>query len=274
MIDFAVLPPEVNSVRMYSGPGPGPLLAAAASWNTITTELEFAAAGFAAVIAALAASWQGGGATGMLAAAAPVTAWLHRAAATAAATAGQASAAAGAFESTFAMTVPPAVIAANRALLAALVATNLLGQNTPAIAATEAHYLQMWVQDAVAMYTYAATSAAATRLPAFSTPTPHADPAGLGASTTTGPAATVLQQLAAPVVTTSPTLVDYLEHVPNLINTMLSTNNAVASGRSIDITNQRLAFQEARKSSPPVLVAAPAVTAALGVAPSVGGLSS
>ncbi|MGV0636005.1 PPE family protein, partial [Mycolicibacillus trivialis] len=270
-MDFAVLPPEVNSVRMYSGPGPGPLLAAAASWNTITTELEFAAAGFAAVIAALAASWQGGGATGMLAAAAPVTAWLHRAAATAAATAGQASAAAGAFESTFAMTVPPAVIAANRALLAALVATNLLGQNTPAIAATEAHYLQMWVQDAVAMYTYAATSAAATRLPAFSTPTPHADPAGLGASTTTGPAATVLQQLAAPVVTTSPTLVDYLEHVPNLINTMLSTNNAVASGRSIDITNQRLAFQEARKSSPPVLVAAPAVTAALGVAPSVGG---
>ena len=37
----------------------------------------------------------------------------------------------------FAATVPPPVIAANRALLAMLIATNFLGQNTPAIAATE-----------------------------------------------------------------------------------------------------------------------------------------
>ncbi len=42
--------------------------------------------------------------------------------------------------SAFAMTVPPPVIAANRAELMALVATNFLGQNTPAIAATEAQY--------------------------------------------------------------------------------------------------------------------------------------
>jgi PPE-repeat protein len=43
-----------------------------------------------------------------------------------------------------------------------LIATNFFGQNTPAIAATEALYAEMWAQDAAAMYGYAATSAAAT----------------------------------------------------------------------------------------------------------------
>ena len=56
------------------------------------------------------------------------------------------------------MTVPPPVIAANRVLLANLIATNFLGQNTPAIAVTEAQYAEMWAQDAGAMYTYAASS--------------------------------------------------------------------------------------------------------------------
>jgi PPE-repeat protein len=60
------------------------------------------------------------------------------------------------------MTVSPPVIAANRAQLMMLIATNLLGQNTPAIAANEAQYTEMWAQDAAAMYGYAANSAAAT----------------------------------------------------------------------------------------------------------------
>ena len=76
----------------------------------------------------------------------------------------RARAAVGAYEAAYAMTVPPAVIAANRTLLAALVATNFFGQNSPAIAATEAHYSEMWAQDAAAMYGYAASSAAASTL--------------------------------------------------------------------------------------------------------------
>jgi PPE-repeat protein len=84
------------------------------------------------------------------------------------------------------MTVPPPVIAANRAQLLMLIATNFFGQNTPAIAATEAHYAQMWAQDATAMYGYAGHSAAASKVTPF-TPPPHTtDPAGL-----TGQAATV-----------------------------------------------------------------------------------
>lgn len=293
MFDFAVLPPEVNSTRIYTGPGPGPMLAAAVAWSAVAVELESAALGYSRAIVDLTATWQGPAALCMVGATAPVTAWLHTSAAAAEQTAAQATAAAGAFELAFATVVPPPVIAANRALLMTLVATNFFGQNTPAIAATESHYLQMWIQDAVAMYTYAGSSAAASPLNAFATPPQHTNPAALGAQAaavahaaaavsgaqpTTLPqlmatTPSVLQQLAAPPMVTSPTLLDYLEHVPNLINTMLSTNNAVASVRSIDITNQRLAFQATRDPAPPLLVAAPAVTAESGAAPSIGGLS-
>ncbi len=73
--------------------------------------------------------------------------------------------------------MPPPEIAANRSLLATLVATNFLGINTPAIAATEALYAEMWAQDAVAMYGYAASSASATTLSPFTQPQQNTDPA-------------------------------------------------------------------------------------------------
>ena len=38
--DFAALPPEVNSTRMYTGPGAGPMMAAAAAWNNLAAELK------------------------------------------------------------------------------------------------------------------------------------------------------------------------------------------------------------------------------------------
>jgi PPE-repeat protein len=62
--------------------------------------------------------------------------------------------------------VPLPEIAANRALLAELVANNFLGQNTGAIATTEANYLDMWIQDALTMDTYQVNSKAASALPA------------------------------------------------------------------------------------------------------------
>ena len=85
----------------------------------------------------------------------PYIDWMSTTAAQAEETANHARAAVAAYEAAFAMTVPPPVIAANRALLAALVATNFFGQNTPAIMATEALYAAMWAQDAAAMYGYA-----------------------------------------------------------------------------------------------------------------------
>ncbi|WP_155725996.1 PPE domain-containing protein, partial [Mycobacterium avium] len=38
-MDFGALPPEVNSGRMYAGPGSGPLMAAAAAWDEVAAEL-------------------------------------------------------------------------------------------------------------------------------------------------------------------------------------------------------------------------------------------
>ena len=70
------------------------------------------------------------------------------------------------------------VIAANRALLMSLIATNFLGINTPAIAATEAHYGEMWAQDAAAMYAYAGSSAAAAMLTPMAVAPPTTNPAG------------------------------------------------------------------------------------------------
>ncbi|MCV7102539.1 PPE family protein, partial [Mycobacterium palustre] len=162
-MDYGALPPEINSARMYAGPGAGSMLAAAAAWNSLAAELESAASSFGSVVLALTSGpWIGPSSTAMAAAAGPYVAWMGTTAQRAELAATQALAAAAAYATAFAMTVPPPEIAANRALLMMLVATNFFGQNTPAIAATEAQYAEMWAQDAMAMYGYAASSAAAT----------------------------------------------------------------------------------------------------------------
>ncbi|ORA80325.1 hypothetical protein BST28_09680 [Mycolicibacter kumamotonensis] len=178
-MDFGALPPEVNSGRMYSGAGPGPLLAAASAWSELAAELHSAASGYGAVLADLSADWHGASADAMSVAAAPYVEWMSGLAGQAEQAGAQAAAAAAAYEAAFAATVPPPVIAANRSLLMTLIATNILGLNTPAIAATEAHYAEMWAQDAAAMYGYAGASAAATRLTPFAEPPPTTDPAGI-----------------------------------------------------------------------------------------------
>ena len=169
-MNFAALPPEVNSGLMYTGAGSGPIRAAATAWKTMAAELETAANNYRTVITALTQSWQGPSATAMAAAATPYTTWMSTTATKASHAGTQAAAAATAYETAYAMTVPPAVIAANRAQLATLIATNFLGTNTAAIAATEAHYSEMWAQDTTAMYTYATNAAAATQLSTFTTP--------------------------------------------------------------------------------------------------------
>src|SRR6201991_333253 len=180
-MDFGAFPPEINSARMYAGPGSGPILAAASAWDVLAAELGSAAATYSSVVTRLAeGSWLGPASASMAAAATPYVDWMSTTATQAEETGYQARAAAAAFEAAFAMTVPPAEVAANRAQLAALVATNVLGQNTPAIAATEALYGEMWAQDAAAMYGYAGSSASAGKLYPLSDPASTTNPGGLG----------------------------------------------------------------------------------------------
>ncbi|HEX4391666.1 MAG TPA: PPE family protein [Mycobacterium sp.] len=178
-MDFATLPPEVNSARMYAGPGPGPMLAAASAWDGLAAELQSTAASYRAAISELTGGpWLGSSSASMAAAATPYLDWMNTTAGQAEQTATQARSAAAAYEAAFAMTVPPAVIAANRSLLMTLIATNVLGQNTAAIAATETHYAEMWAQDATAMYGYAGSAAVASTLTPFAEPPPTTNPAG------------------------------------------------------------------------------------------------
>ncbi len=174
---FSFFPPELISAMMYAGPGPGPLAAAAASWESLATDLYSTASSYQSVIANLNSGWSGPSAMAMTAAAAPYVSWMSATAAAAAEAGAQAGAAVVAFETAFAMTVPPPVIASNRAVLAALIASNIFGQNTPAIAATEGEYLEMWAQDVGAMNGYAASAGSALQMPAFNAPPPMTNPA-------------------------------------------------------------------------------------------------
>nr|WP_284144719.1 PPE family protein [Mycolicibacter acidiphilus] len=261
---------------MYLGPGAAPLLAAAEAWGALATELTIAATRFGSVIADLVGyDWHGPASVSMARSAAPHVTWLHSTAIVAEQTAMQARAAAAAHELAFTMTVPPPVIAANRSLLTALVATNFFGQNTPAIAATEAHYAQMWAQDALAMYTYSASSATASKLTPFTEPRPTTN-----AAARPGQAA-VTNPLSASVLFTT------AFSATKVINTVMSTMSSAVSGRGILIVNERLASGGAAAEEgvlvalpmpagppPQVATASRTASAAMGRAALVGKLSA
>jgi PPE-repeat protein len=180
--------------------------------------------------------WRGPASASMVAAAAPYVSWMNATAAQAEQAADQAKAAASAYETAFAATVPPPVIVANRTLLTSLVATNILGQNTPAIATTEAHYAEMWAQDAAAMYGYAGSSAAATTLTPFAqapATTTVGQASGTGTQTTLSQLVTsvpaALQGLASPAMSTSAG--SGLDGLSGLLN-LLTGNSTSTSGLS------------------------------------------
>ena len=181
VFDFAARPPEINSALIYSGAGAGPLMAASSAFNNLSSELSSNAASYESVISQLTGSeWTGPSSEAMAAAAQPYITWLGTTSGQLREAATRAMASAAAYETAFSASIPPPVIAANRTALAALVATNILGQNTPAIAANEALYGEFWAQDAAAMYGYASASAAAATLSPLTPPAETTNPAGQG----------------------------------------------------------------------------------------------
>ncbi len=179
MLDFGAIPPEINSARMYMGPGSSSFQVAASAWNGLAAELQSAAQGYETTITQLASdAWNGPASAAMASAAQPYITWLQETATQAEQAAAKAQAAVAAYEQAFAATVAPPLVAANRAETAAAVQANVFGQYTPLIAQLEAQYGQMWAQDAAAMYGYAGQSASAAQVTPFTTPAATTNPGG------------------------------------------------------------------------------------------------
>ena len=177
-LDFGQLPPEITSALMYSGPGSSSLVAAASAWNSLAAELASTAQGYDKVVLQLAGEeWLGPSSAIMAAAVQPYVAWMTTTAGQAEQAAAQAQSAAAAFETAFAAVVPPPLIAANRAELTQAAQTNVLGLNNGIIAQLEAQYAEMWAQDSAAMFQYAGSSAAASKVTPFVNAPPIANPA-------------------------------------------------------------------------------------------------
>jgi len=177
--------------------------------------------------------WLGPSSMLMAAAVTTFVSWMTATAGLAEATGMQAKAAVAAYEAAFAMTVPPPVIAANRALLMALVATNFFGQNTPAIMATEAQYMEMWAQDAAAMYGYAGASLTASTLTPFTTPPQITAVEAMGSMATqvAQAAATSAGQVAQAVAQVIPAL-----NAPDALPGLASAASSMSSSSSTPLT--------------------------------------
>ncbi|MBV8177268.1 MAG: PPE family protein [Mycobacterium sp.] len=218
-MDFGALAPEINSARMYAGPGSSSLQAAASSWNGIAAELSSAATAYDKVVTQLVSDeWMGPASTSMASAAQQYVSWMTETAAQAEQAAMQARAAVAAYEQAFAATVPPPTIAVNRAETTAAVQANVFGQYTPLIMQLEAQYGQMWAQDASAMYTYAGQSAAATKVTPFASPAATTSPAG-----TASQAAAVSQAAGSSAATNSQTILqELISLLPSNIQALLT----------------------------------------------------
>ena len=152
------IPPEINAFRLtMMGAGPMAHVPQISGFQAAAAIHMQQGMQMAVTAAATSPSFVGVGGEAMMAAALPSAAWISAAGAHAEAAAATIQAGVDGYAAAVVATIPHAVVVANRVREATLEATNILGQNTPAIAEANAEYAEFWGQNAGAMMGYLAT---------------------------------------------------------------------------------------------------------------------
>jgi PPE-repeat protein len=179
---WSAFPPEVNAGQLLAGDQGASIAAAAAAHEALFAALVEEGARMAATAGATAgAGWTGIGGTSMMATAIPYVAALEGLAAWVQQSGASAAAIEQAYATAKAAMIQVPVCTTNRTTQAGLVATNIIGQNTPAIIGLDTEYFgHFWTQNATSMGSY--ETVVTTIITALSTPPPPApltaNPAG------------------------------------------------------------------------------------------------
>ncbi|SLF48361.1 PPE domain-containing protein [Mycobacteroides abscessus] len=151
-------PPEVNDFTLRLGAGPAAHTPQVAAYTTVAGNYIAQTSQIMATTAATVPSWDGVGGAAMGAEAGAKAGWhsiVGSFATKAASTIGSMVAAYGA---AIAASIPAAVSIANRVRQAALIASNIIGQNSIAIAEGEVEYMEQWGQNGTVMTGYETTA--------------------------------------------------------------------------------------------------------------------